>query len=180
MRCVFSILPRHFHGDNTMTSFAQTTAAALVAATLAFAVGVADAQTKKAPAKPVAKTSKTVKAAAPVAAVAAAAALPAANAEQMTAYNAAHLGSYDCEFNQKIMVEKASTDGYVNLKHQGQQWTMKPELSSTGALNMNDVKGRMRYLQIANKSMLMDASVGRRVVDGCQHDKQKAFEAANK
>lgn len=163
-----------------MTSFAQTAAVALVTAALAFAATVADAQTKKAPAKPASKTSKTsktVKAAAPVAA---AAALPAANAEQMTAYNAAHLGSYDCEFNQKIMVEKASTDGYVTLKHQGQQWTMKPELSSTGALNMNDVKGRMRYLQIANKSMLMDASAGRRVVDGCQHDNQKAFEAANK
>jgi hypothetical protein len=164
-----------------MTTFAHV---ALIAAALAFGAATAQAQTKKAPAKPTSttsktsKTSRTVKAAAPVAAVAAA--LPAANAEQMTAYDAAHLGTYDCEFNQKIMVEKASTDGYVNLKHQGQQWTMKPELSSTGALNMNDVKGRMRYLQIANKSMLMDTSVGRRVVDGCQHDKQKAFEAANK
>jgi hypothetical protein len=158
-----------------MTTFTRV---ALIAAALAFGAAAAEAQTTKAPAKPTSKTSKTskaVKAAAPVAA-----ALPAANAEQMTAYNAAHLGTYDCEFNQKIMVEKAPADGYVNLKHKGQQWTMKPELSSTGALNMNDVKGKMRYLQIANKSMLMDTSVGRRVVDGCQHDKQKAFEAANK
>jgi hypothetical protein len=161
-----------------MTTFTHV---ALIAAALAFGAATAQAQTTKAPAKPTSKTSKiskAVKSAAPVAAVAAA--LPAANAEQMTAYNAAHLGTYDCEFNQKIMVEKAPADGYVNLKYKGQQWTMKPELSSTGALNMNDVKGKMRYLQIANKSMLMDASAGRRVVDGCQHDKQKAFEAANK
>jgi uncharacterized membrane protein len=115
-----------------------------------------------------------------MAAAATAAALPAASAEQMTAFGVAHLGDYDCEFGRKITVEKASTDGYVNLKYQGQQWTMKPELSSTGALNMNDMQGRMRYLQIANKSMLMDTSAGRRVVDGCQHAKQKAFEAANK
>jgi hypothetical protein len=161
-----------------MTKFAHIV---LVTAALALGAAAADAQTKKAPAKPAAKTSKTTKAAAAGAAGAAAvAALPTANAEQMTAYNAAHLGSYDCEFGQKIMVEKSSTDGYVNLKYKNDQWTMKPELSSTGALNMNDVKGKMRYLQIANKSMLMDTSAGRRVVDGCQHDKQKAFEAANK
>jgi uncharacterized membrane protein len=166
-----------------MTSFAHSATMALVVAALALCAGAAEAQTKKASAKPSSKTStssRTVKAVAPAAVVPVAAALPAANDEQMRAFGVAHLGQYDCEFNQKITVEKASTDGYVNLKYQGQQWTMKPELSSTGALNMNDVKGRMRYLQIANKSMLMDSSVGRRVVDACQHDTQKAFEAANK
>jgi uncharacterized membrane protein len=156
------------------------TRAAFLATALALGGFAAQAQTKKAPAKPAAKSSSTARSAAPVAAAAAVAALPVASAEQMTAYNVAHIGDYDCEFGRKITVEKASTDGYVNLKYQGQQWTMKPELSSTGALNMNDLNGRMRYLQIANKSMLMDASAGRRVVDGCQHANQKAFEAANK
>jgi hypothetical protein len=157
-----------------MTTFARV---AFIAAALAFG-SASFAVTKKAPAKPAAKS--TAKAAAPVAAAATAAALPAAGADQVYAANVAHIGNYDCEFGQKITVEKASTEGYLNLRYQGQQWTMKPELSSTGALNLNDLRGRMRYLQIANKSMLMDASAGRRVVDGCQHDTQKAFEAANK
>lgn len=162
-----------------MTSFSQTAALTLVAAALAFGASAAHAQTKKAPAKP---TSKTVKSAPKAAAapMAAAAGLPAANDDQLQAANIAHLGDYDCEFGQKIVVDRAPTEGYLTLKYQGQQWTMKPVLSSTGALNMNDIRGRMRYLQIANKSMLMDSSVGRRVVDGCQHTNQKAFEAANK
>lgn len=157
-----------------MTTFARVAfmATALALASASFAV------TKKAPAKPAAKS--TARAAAPAAAAATAAALPAASADQVYASTVAHIGNYDCEFGQKITVEKAPTEGYLNLRYQGQQWTMKPELSSTGALNLNDLRGRMRYLQIANKSMLMDTSAGRRVVDGCQHDTQKAFEAANK
>ena len=51
---------------------------------------------------------------------------------------------------------------------------MKPVLSSTGALRLEDVKGQTLLLQIANKSMLMDQKAGRRVVDGCVHEKQKA------
>jgi hypothetical protein len=153
-----------------MTTFTRVAfiAAALVFGSASFAV------TKKAPAKSTGSTTHAAPAAA------ATSSLPAAGADQVNASNMAHLGNYDCEFGKTISVEKASTEGYLNLKYQGQQWTMKPELSSTGALNLNDTHGRMRYLQIASKSMLMDASAGRRVVDGCQHATQKAFEAANK
>jgi hypothetical protein len=52
-------------------------------------------------------------------------------------------------------------------------WTMKPVLSHTGALRLEDVKGRMLMLQIANKSMLMDTQIGQRVVDNCVHEKQR-------
>ena len=55
---------------------------------------------------------------------------------------------------------------------------MKPVLSSTGALRLEDVRGRMLMLQIANKSMLMDAQIGQRLVDGCVHEKQRAATAA--
>ena len=51
-------------------------------------------------------------------------------------------------------------------------------LSSTGALRLEDVKGRMLMLQIANKSMLMDTQLGQRVVDGCVHEKQRLATAA--
>jgi len=49
---------------------------------------------------------------------------------------------------------------------------MKPVLSSTGALRLEDVKGQTMMLQIAYKSMLMDVKVGRRLVDECVHEKQ--------
>ncbi|MBL8334946.1 MAG: hypothetical protein JNM08_17670 [Rubrivivax sp.] len=53
-------------------------------------------------------------------------------------------------------------------------------LSHTGALRLEDVKGRMLMLQIADKSMLMDTQIGQRVVDNCVHEKQREATAARK
>jgi hypothetical protein len=123
----------------------------------------------KAPAKPVTKKRA---AAAPVEE----APLDAAGAEQLEAANAAHLGDYDCEFEQKVTLEPYSkSPGYVELKQKAQSWVMKPVMSSTGALRLEDVKGRMLMIQIANKSMVMDTKIGQRLVDGCVHEKQRAF-----
>lgn len=148
-----------------------------VAAALCLGATVAVAQTA-APAKPAAKkvaAKKVVaKKAAPKAA-AAAVALPAADADQMVAAERAYLGEYQCEFSQSIDVSmNPKANGYVDVKHKKQVWTMKPVLSSTGALRLEDVKGHTLLLQIANKSMLMDQKAGRRVVDGCVHEKQKS------
>lgn len=119
-------------------------------------------------AKPVAKV--------PAKAAPAAAALPAATADQVQAAEMAHLGAYDCEFGQTVRVEHHPRHaGYVDVHHQKNVWTMKPVLSSTGALRLEDVRGRMLMLQVANKSMVMDVKLGQRVLDGCLHEKQKAF-----
>lgn len=141
-----------------------------IAAALCLGATAAIAQT--APAKPAAKAA--AKKAAP-----AAAALPAADADQLAAAERTYTGTYECEFSQSIDVSmNPKTNGYVDVKHQKQVWTMKPVLSSTGALRLEDVKGQTLLLQIANKSMLMDQKAGRRVVDGCVHEKQKAAAVA--
>jgi hypothetical protein len=123
----------------------------------------------KAPAKPAAKPA--AKRRAPVEVP-----LAEAGAEQLEAANIAHLGDYDCEFEQKVTLEPSSkAPGYIEMKQKAQSWVMKPVLSSTGALRLEDVKGRMLMIQIANKSMVMDTVVGQRLVDGCVHEKQRAF-----
>ena len=94
--------------------------------------------------------------------------------EQLTAADRALKGSYDCDFNQKINVSQNSSQGYVDVTSGKNKYTMKPILSSTGALRMEDVTGRMLLLQIANKSMLMDTKLGQRVVDNCVHPSQKS------
>ncbi len=68
--------------------------------------------------------------------------------------------------------------GYVDVNYQKKVFTMKPVSSSTGALRLEDVKGNTLLLQIANKSMLMDVKAGKRLVDGCVHEKQRAAAAA--
>jgi hypothetical protein len=117
--------------------------------------------------------AKAVKKAAPVATLAA------ASPEQMDAAGRALMGNYDCEFNQSIAVAmNDKSPGYVDVKHQKAVYTMKPVQSSTGALRLEDVKGKTLWLQIANKSMLMDVKAGRRIVDSCVHASQREAAAA--
>lgn len=101
---------------------------------------------------------------------------PPADEPQQTAAQQALLGDYQCEFGQVVKLEPDAKHAYyVSLTHGKQSWLMKPVMSSTGALRLEDVRGRMLMIQIANKSMVMDTKVGQRVVDGCQHEKQREF-----
>jgi hypothetical protein len=149
---------------------------ALLAALALWVAAPASAQTAagapKAAAKPAAKTAKPGAKAADKAP--AEAPLPAANDEQKAAAGLAHRGEYACEFDQTVSVmAHAAQAGYLDLQHKTQRWVMKPVLSSTGAIRLEDVKGRMLMIQIANKSMLMDSQIGQRLVDGCVHEKQR-------
>jgi Flp pilus assembly protein TadG len=137
------------------------------------------ATTSKAAKKPAAKAplkNRAARAAAP-----AAPALDSAGDEQKAAAGLAHLGDYACEFDQTVKVGvNPLAPGYIDVAHKAQTWVMRPVVSSTGALRLEDVKGRMLMIQIANKSMLMDTQIGQRLVDGCQHEKQREFERALK
>jgi glucose/arabinose dehydrogenase len=96
--------------------------------------------------------------------------LPEASPEQMAASQMAHYGDYTCEFDQKLNVGiHKDRGGYVDVQFKGRTYVMKPVLSSTGALRLEDVGGRTLLIQIANKSMLMDTKIGQRMVDECVH-----------
>ncbi len=109
--------------------------------------------------------------AAGAAAAAAATTLALASDEQRHAYSLAHLGEYQCEFKRMIRVlAHPRQEGYVDLHFDKQVVTARPVLSSTGAVRLEDVKGRYLMVQIAFKSMLMDTKIGQRVADECLHD----------
>lgn len=93
--------------------------------------------------------------------------------EQLAAAAMTYFGGYSCELNQSLQVSlNPRVDGYVDVLFGKQLHTMKPVLSSTGALRLEDVSGRLLLLQIALKSMLLDTQSGRRLVDECVHEKQ--------
>lgn len=96
-----------------------------------------------------------------------------ADADQLAATEMAFLGTYDCEFKQSISITRNTTPGYLDVAWQRHTFTMKPVLSSTGALRMEDVTGKTLMIQIGNKSMLMDTKIGQRLVDECIHPKQR-------
>jgi hypothetical protein len=104
---------------------------------------------------------------------------PAADAEQLKAAAMTHIGAYQCEMNQAVEVTtNPKYEGYVDVSFKKSKYTMKPVLSSTGALRLEDVKGQTLMLQIAHKSMLMDVKAGQRLVDECMHEKQAAAKKA--
>jgi hypothetical protein len=130
-------------------------------------------------AKPAAKPAPAKKAAKPAKAPPPEVPLPPSDAEQSAAASMTHFGGYQCEFNQTVDVSmNPKYEGYVDVTYGKQKYTMKPVLSSTGALRLEDVKGQTLMLQIAHKSMLMDVKAGRRLVDDCMHEKQVAAKKA--
>ena len=104
--------------------------------------------------------------------------LPEATAEQLQAAERVLTGGYECEFGKRVSVDPHdTTKGYFRLKLGKQSWIMKPVLSNTGAVRLEDVKGAALLIQILTKSMLMDPKKGQRMVDGCVHAVQRAAEA---
>lgn len=140
-----------------------TLAAGLLCAGTALAQ---NAPAPKAPAKPAAKAP-------------AAKPLAPADEAQLAAAKSALLGDYDCEFGEKAKLGENATAGYLDVAVKGKTHTMKPVMSSTGALRLEDVTGRTLWLQIGDKSMLMDTKIGQRVVDKCVHPEQAKVKAAS-
>ena len=106
--------------------------------------------------------------------------IPDASPEQVKAAEMVFMGHYDCEFSQSIDIgQSAKHSAYVDLKHGKSGWLMKPVLSSTGAIRLEDVKGETLMVQIASKSMLLNVKTGHRIVDDCISPKQhELIEAA--
>lgn len=109
--------------------------------------------------------------------------IPDASPDQVKAAEMVYLGKYDCEFNQTVEVlQSVKYSGYVDLKSGKTGWLMKPVLSSTGAIRLEDVRGETLMVQIAAKSMLLNVKTGHRIVDDCispkQHELIEAAKAA--
>jgi hypothetical protein len=102
-----------------------------------------------------------------------------ADAEQLEAAKLVYLGHYDCEFKQTIDIAPNDTNtGYVDVKFGKANYLMKPVLSSTGAVRLEDVQGHTLMVQIARKSMLLDVKAGHRLVDECVCPAQQQLIAA--
>jgi hypothetical protein len=130
------------------------------------------AAAKKAPAKPTKPAGPPAyKTGAP---------LPAATPEQIEAAELVYVGHYECEFDQAVDIKYHEAQlGYVDVKFGKTTYLMKPVLSSTGAIRLEDLRAETLMVQIGTKSMLLNTKTGRRLVDECVSPKQReAIEAA--
>lgn len=96
--------------------------------------------------------------------------------EELAIAKRVHQGLLACELGASIRVEPDATQpGYFHLQGKGFRYRMRPVVTSTGAIRLEDHKAGAVWLQLANKSMLMDQKKGRRVADECAHPEQLAY-----
>jgi hypothetical protein len=95
--------------------------------------------------------------------------------DQLNTADRVLLGQSQCEFDQSVNVAAVPNQkGWFNVEYKGKSYLMAPESTTTGAVRLEDKKNGMMWLQIANKSMLMNSKIGQRTVDNCVHPKQRA------
>ena len=96
-------------------------------------------------------------------------------AHELSIAERVHVGQLPCEMGAFVqMTSDANSPGYFNVQGKGYKYRMKPVATSTGAIRLEDEKAGAVWLQLANKSMLMDQKNGRRLADECAHPDQVA------
>ena len=94
---------------------------------------------------------------------------------QSEAASRVYLGIADCEFKQQIVLSTIpDRPGHFRLQHLKASYVMVPQETSTGAVRLEDPHNGIVWLQIPAKSMLMNAKLGRRLVDACQTIEQRS------
>ena len=85
-------------------------------------------------------------------------------------------GTVKCELGANVTVTAdAKRTGFFNVSTKGLSYRMHPVESRTGAIRLEDPKAGAMWLQISNKSMLLNQKQGLRIADECQDPIQIAF-----
>ena len=130
------------------------------------------AATKSAAAKPAAAKPAAAKAST---AKAVPAAVPEAElgAAELAVADLVHLGNLPCELGASVQLRADPVrPGYFDLQIQKTHYRMVPVATTTGAIRLEDAKAGAVWLQLANKSMLMNHKLGQRMADECQSERQ--------
>ena len=92
-----------------------------------------------------------------------------------------HVGRMPCELGAFVTVTAdPATPGHFHVEGKGFKYYMSPVATTTGTVRLEDAKGGAVWLQIANKSMLMNQRAGQRLADECMSPEQVAVADAIK
>jgi len=86
-----------------------------------------------------------------------------------------HTGRMVCEMGNAVTVTpdpQQPARFIVQMKKN--TYHMTPVETTTGAVRLEDAQAGAMWLQLANKSMLMNSKLGQRMADDCQSDQQTA------
>ncbi len=92
-----------------------------------------------------------------------------------------HTGKLPCELGQTVtLLRDAREPGHFNLFLKQHVYHMVPVQSATGALRLEDPAKGAVWIQLSDKSMLMNNQLGQRMADMCQSTSQMQVAEANK
>lgn len=78
------------------------------------------------------------------------------------------VGKLPCELGASVtLTADPKNPGYFNMQGKNFNYRMFPVATSTGAIRLEDQKAGAVWLQLANKSMLMNQKLGIRLADEC-------------
>lgn len=85
------------------------------------------------------------------------------------------VGKMPCELGASVTLTADSKNpGYFDMQGKNFSYRMFPVTTSTGAVRLEDQKAGAVWLQLANKSMLMNQKLGIRLADECMSPTQVA------
>jgi len=169
-------------------SVVHALAAAVLLAASGFSMAQTDAAAKPA-AKPAAKKQPVVnpssrtnlKSAAKNVAAGIEAAEAALTPAELAIAERVHVGKLPCELGAAVdLTADPKAPGYFNVSGKNFKYRMFPVATTTGAIRLEDHKAGAVWLQLANKSMLMNQKLGVRLADECMSPAQLAVAEAIK
>jgi len=91
------------------------------------------------------------------------------SADHIAVAGLVQVGTLPCELGQSVtLLPEPGQLGYFNLAIGKVRYRLSPELTTTGAVRLEDKGAGIVWLQLANKSMLMNQTLGRRLADECK------------
>ena len=93
--------------------------------------------------------------------------------EELAIAERVHTGRIACELGAYVTVTAdPASPGHFHVEGKGFKYFMAPVATTTGTVRLEDPKGGAVWLQIANKSMLMNQKLGQRLADECMSPAQ--------
>lgn len=95
--------------------------------------------------------------------------------ESAAALEQIHTGKFPCELGQSVTVEQdRRSPNHYYLDFKGERYYLSPVKTSSGAIRLEDETKGAVWIQLPNKSMLMNHKLGQRQADECKSPAQVA------
>ncbi|PWW44589.1 hypothetical protein [Melaminivora alkalimesophila] len=102
-----------------------------------------------------------------------AAAQAALSPEELAIAERVHTGLIACELGTSVDIQPdPQSPGRFHVQGKGFKYYMSPVATSSGAVRLEDTRAGAVWIQIANKSMLMNQKLGQRMADECMSPQQ--------